>query len=356
MPARCHETFQNAPRYNENAASLERVSELLKPDGMVIARLLVVDGDPEVRKHLQKSLEARGYEVLAASSGLEALERFEADPVDIIVLDLELHGGMDGIEVCRRAKALREDEPPAVVFLTAVSDVRAKVRSLEAGGDDFCVKPVDLDELDARLRVIVRWRSRATKLQDETTRYRKVALVDPLTDLANRRALETELERSWARLERGGRSLALHVIDIDRFKTFNDRYGHRTGDEVLRAVAGGVAGAIRKMDQAFRYGGEEFVVLAPEAGHAGAVSIAERIRAAVARTSVQMPPGELATLPVLSVTVSVGLAVAPDPGIPTAQALLEAADRALYDAKSSGRNRLAVAPRVAPQHGAAFTA
>ncbi|MBI3725708.1 GGDEF domain-containing protein, partial [bacterium] len=163
----------------------------------------------------------------------------------------------------------------------------------------------------------------------------------------NRRSFEAELERAWARLERGGRPLALLMVDIDRFKAFNDRYGHRTGDAVLSATARAIKEAIRKGDQAFRLGGEEFVVIAPEATRDGALVVAERVRAAVAAQKVEPPPDASSTR-LLSVTVSVGVAVAPEPSIGNAAALLEATDRALYDAKAAGRDRVALATTAVP--------
>jgi diguanylate cyclase (GGDEF)-like protein len=142
----------------------------------------------------------------------------------------------------------------------------------------------------------------------------------------------------------------LLICDIDRFKAFNDRYGHRTGDEVLKAVSKAIAGAVRKGDAAFRLGGEEFVVLAPEASREGAVIIAERIRRAVSSEKVSPPPDSSSTRP-LSVTVSVGLAVVPDPAIPSRPALIECADRALYDAKAAGRDRVVVAAATVSHGG-----
>ncbi|MEZ0230202.1 MAG: diguanylate cyclase, partial [Planctomycetota bacterium] len=244
-------------------------------------RVLYIDDDADARRLLSKALSLRGYEVRAAADGPTGLAELKREPADVVLLDLRLPG-MDGIEVCRQVKALAGETFLPVIFLTAQTDVTEKVKALEGGGDDFCVKPVFLDELDARVRVLLRLRSRERRLMNETQKFRRIALVDPLTELGNRRAFEAELERAWARVERNARPLALLIADIDRFKAFNDRYGHRTGDEVLKAVAKALGNAVRKGDSAYRLGGEEFVVLAPEATREGAVIIAERIRRAVA--------------------------------------------------------------------------
>lgn len=311
-------------------------------------RVLYIDDDADARRLLSKALSLRGYEVRSAQDGPLGLAELKREPADVVLLDLRLPG-MDGIEVCRKVKELAGDTFLPVIFLTAQTDVTEKVKALEGGGDDFCVKPVFLDELDARIRVLLRLRSRERRLMNETQKFRRIALVDPLTELGNRRAFEAELERAWARVERNQRPLALLIADIDRFKAFNDRYGHRTGDEVLKAVARAIGSAIRKGDAAFRLGGEEFVVLAPEASREGAVIIAERVRRAVAFEKVAPPPDSSSTRP-LSVTVSVGLAVVPDAAIPSRSSLIECADRALYDAKAAGRDRVVVAA-ASLQHG-----
>ncbi len=304
-------------------------------------RVLYIDDDADARRLLSKALTLRGYEVRAVPDGLSGLAELKKEPADAVLLDLKLPG-MDGIEVCRKVKELAGETFLPVVFLTAQTDVAEKVRALEGGGDDFCVKPVFLDELDARIRVLLRLRSRERRLMNETQKFRRIALVDSLTELGNRRAFEAELDRAWARVERTHRPLALLIADIDRFKAFNDRYGHRTGDEVLKAVSKALSSAVRKGDTAYRLGGEEFVILAPEATREGAVIIAERVRRAVAGEKVSPPPDSSSTRP-LSVTVSVGLAVVPDAAIAGTQALIECADRALYDAKAAGRDRVVLA-------------
>jgi diguanylate cyclase (GGDEF)-like protein len=314
-------------------------------------RILYIDDDADARVLMSKALALRGYDVTGAQDGPTGLAELRRQLPDLVVLDLTLPG-MDGIEVCQKAKEIAGDTYLPVIFLTAQTDVQEKVRAFDSGGDDFCVKPVFLDELDARMRVLLRVGSRERKLLNETARFRRIALVDPLTDLGNRRAFETELERGWARMERTARPLALIIADIDRFKAFNDRYGHRTGDEVLKGVARALQSAVRKGDTAFRLGGEEFVVLAPESTREGAILIAERIRRAVSIEKVAPPPDASSTR-ALSVTVSLGVAVAPDGSIPNRAALLEAADRALYDAKAAGRDRVVVAAVTVPHGGAA---
>ncbi len=304
-------------------------------------RILYIDDDEDARSLLGTALSQRGYTVVCVRDGETGLTEHEREPFDLVLLDLTLPK-TDGLEVCRRIKALSGESFVPVIFLTARSEVAEKVKALESGGDDFCVKPILLDELEARMRVLLRMRSRERVLRAETQKFRRIALVDPLTELWNRRSFEAELERAWARLERGGRPLALLMVDIDRFKAFNDRYGHRTGDEVLRATARAIKSAIRKGDQAFRLGGEEFVVLAPDSSREGALVIAERVRSAIAAEKVQPPP-DASSSKLLSVTASVGVAVAPDPSVATSSALVEASDRALYDAKAAGRDRVALA-------------
>ncbi len=316
-----------------------------------LTRILYVDDDGDARELLGKALTLRNYSVRTAPDGPSALAELTRESADLVLLDLRLPG-MDGLEVCRRIKAMADAEGTflPVIFLTSHSDVTEKVRALEGGGDDFCVKPVFIDELDARIRVLLRLRTRERRLHDETQKFRRIALVDPLTDLGNRRAFEAELDRAWARSERSQRPLALVMVDIDRFKAFNDRYGHRTGDEVLKVVAGAVSGAIRKGDAAFRLGGEEFVIIAPEATREGAVLMAERVRRAVAAEKVAPPPDASAVRP-LSVTCSLGIAVVPDAAIPNKSALVEASDRALYDAKAAGRDRVVLAAQTVAHGG-----
>jgi diguanylate cyclase (GGDEF)-like protein len=159
-----------------------------------------------------------------------------------------------------------------------------------------------------------------------------VALSDALTDLGNRRAFDARLEREWARHARSGRPIALLVLDVDRFKEVNDTLGHRAGDEVLRLVADALRIAVRAGDEAFRTGGDEFALIA-DADDQGAVAIAARVRDAVAGSR---------GAPV-AISVSIGVASAPGPGIDSSESLLVRADRALYEAKRAGRGRIASA-------------
>ncbi|MBI3723853.1 response regulator, partial [bacterium] len=139
-------------------------------------RILYVDDDEDARSLIGTALTLRGYTVRCVPDGKMALAELEREPADLVLLDLTLQGST-GIETCRRIKALTEDAFLPVIFLTARSDVAEKVKALEGGGDDFCVKPILLDELDARMRVLLRMRSRERFLRAETQRFRKIALV-----------------------------------------------------------------------------------------------------------------------------------------------------------------------------------
>jgi len=291
-------------------------------------RILSIDDDPDLRITLACVLTDLGFDVYSAADGPSGLDQFLTHGADVVLLDLALPG-MDGLSVCRELKALAGDTHLPVIFVTGRSDARTKVQLLEEG-DDFCVKPFPPEELVARIHVQMRIAGRAHRLATESGRLRIMSLTDALTGLGNRRALDTTLGREWARMERSGRPLAVLMADIDRFKAFNDTHGHQAGDSILKAVARGLEQPIRNCDQVFRFGGEEFVVVLPEATREGALLAAERIRNQVAAQHVGP----------LSVTVSVGVAVAPNPATPNPGALIEAADHALFVAKAAGRNRV----------------
>jgi diguanylate cyclase (GGDEF)-like protein len=292
-------------------------------------RILCVDDDPEILAALADALEALGFEVARAGTGAKAIDAYLEGGADLVVLDLELPD-MQGVDVCRAVKTLAGGSFLPVLFLTGHSDRATHIRVLDGGGDDYCTKPTSIEELAAHIRVLLRARNREQVLEHESGRYRRIALLDPLTELGNRRAFDQELEREWSHVERHGHALALLVADADRFKAVNDRHGHRAGDGILRNIARSIAGATRQGDSAFRQGGDEFALLLPETDLAGALVVAERIRADVALS------GRKTTIPV---TVSIGAAAAPGPGIHASLDLVEAADRALYEAKVAGRDR-----------------
>jgi len=292
------------------------------------ARVLYIEADPDARLRVATSLETLGYRVTCVQDGPTALASFGAGAPDVVLLGLHLIG-MEAVEVCRRVKALAIDSFLPVIYLTSESEVSEKVRVLEAGGDDFCVEPMRVAELDARIRVLLRMRARELRIVTQSNRFKLIAYVDALTEVGNRRAFEKTMEQVWGSLERH-EALALLVVDIDHFKSVNDMHGHAVGDRVLQGVARAIQHAVRKADEVFRFGGEEFVIIAPGVDRAAAVAIGERVREHVSRAVEEDAR--------VKVTVSVGVAVGTRDALETPRELFLAADRALYEAKTTGRN------------------
>ncbi len=292
-------------------------------------RILTVDDDSDFRGTLVEGLTEQGFDVRSAADGPSAVEAYLRDGADAIVLDLDL-GGADGTTVCRELKELAGEAFLPVIFLTGCVNVRARLRALAEGADDLCLKPCSVEELSARLAILLRTRDRQSQLMSELVSLRRHALVDPLTGLGNRRAFDADLQREWACMERSGRPLAMLYADIDRFKGINDKHGHQAGDAILGRVGRAITRTIRTGDQAFRIGGEEFAILLPGTDQNGALVVAERILLSV-MTDVVGPA---------DVTISLGLSVAPGASVTSPDMLIEAADAGLYAAKRAGRNRV----------------
>ena len=246
---------------------------------------------------------------------------------------------MDGVEVCRR---LREDPDAAdryvyVILLTARAAKEDIVTGMEAGADDYVVKPFHPHELQVRIRAgrrIVELQSELVKARDQ---LRIQATHDTLTGLLNRGAILDRLESEIARSKRERTRLAIAMCDIDHFKKVNDDYGHQPGDAVLKQVARRLREALRTYDAIGRYGGEEFLAIMPGCDLSHAAALGERLRACI---SGKPMPG---TDPPLRITISVGVSQADDPDAIQADDLIRQADNALYAAKRNGRNRVEAA-------------
>jgi diguanylate cyclase (GGDEF)-like protein len=301
-------------------------------------RILVVDDEPISRLLVQAAVDWLGHHWIAADDGQEAWECFQQDEPDVLITDLMMPG-VDGLELCRRVRANAQTSYTYIILVTVLGDRQDIVRGMDAGADDYLVKPLQLFDLQARLIAA----QRVTDLHAELDRHRAqlahLARHDPLTGLSNRRSLDEDLEVLHARSQRYGRGFALAMCDIDRFKAYNDTYGHQAGDQALRAVAATIAGEVRGGDGVYRYGGEEFLLVLPEQTPDTALVAVERVRSAVERLAIPQP----AAGPGGRLTLSAGIA-AFRPGEPTtAQELLQQADAALYRAKAAGRNQLALA-------------
>jgi diguanylate cyclase (GGDEF)-like protein len=318
--------------------------------------VLIVDDSRASREALRTLLEAKGYTVVScAASGPEALEFLGVSAsnslpgdVDVILMDVEMPG-MDGIETCRRIKACTRFKDTPILIVTGLPEEQLLETAFEAGAADYIPKPVYGPELLARLRAalnlkreIDNLKAREQELVGVTEQLRRLnrdlerlAVLDELTGAANRRLFNLMLHQEWGRAAREVQSVALVMVDIDFFKNYNDRYGHQSGDECLQQVAAALGSvAQRSGDQVARYGGEEFVVLMPHTGLTGAVIVAEKLRKRVEDLHITHAASPVAS----HVTISLGVAA----GIPerrtTPDALLAAADHALYEAKRNGRN------------------
>jgi diguanylate cyclase (GGDEF)-like protein len=301
-------------------------------------KVLVVDDEPLARLVLQTAVERLGHQWSAAEDGEGAWREFTEDKPDVLITDLMMPG-MDGLELCRRVRrhAAAHGGYTYVILATVLGDREDVVRGMEAGADDYLVKPVEVFSLQSRLIAA----QRVTALHAELAGYRaelsRLAHTDPLTRLGNRLSMEEELTALDARGRRYGHRYCLAMCDVDLFKNYNDTLGHQAGDEALQAVAAKMKREIRTGDSVYRYGGEEFLLVLPEQVPETARVAVERVRAAVEQLGIRHPAAPAGVL-----TISAGVA-AYTPGDPTTlDELLERADAALYRAKSAGRNRVAM--------------
>lgn len=299
-------------------------------------KVLIADDDPVVYRLVEASLRGAGYDPVVAVDGIEALRILsEPDSPRLVVLDW-LMPRLDGLGVCRAIRAGRQEPYVYVLLLTSNDRQEDIVEGLDAGADDYVTKPCDLLELQARLRAAVRILDLQDQLVGAREALREQATHDPLTGLLNRGAVLDTLQKECARSDRAGADLGVIMLDVDHFKAINDTYGHLVGDGVLREIAWRLRASIRTYDSIGRFGGEEFLVVAPGCGVAAAQELAERLRACVGDTEIPCAGRALA------VTVSLGAASRAVGA--RHDLLLRSADDALYAAKSNGRNRLEIDP------------
>lgn len=296
------------------------------------ARLLIVDDQP-INIQTLYQIFSGDCAVFMATSGEAALEFCRTQPLpDLILLDVVMPG-LDGIETCRRLKAMSATADVPVLFVSAHNDAVNEAQALEAGGMDFISKPVTPAVVRARVR-------NHLTLKAQSDLLRELAFVDVLTGAANRRRLDDALSAEWRRCRRNGTSLAALMIDIDHFKTYNDYLGHLAGDKCLQRVAALLMrGFSRSHDLVGRFGGEEFVCLMPECDISGAAQKARELLTSLAAEEIPHPRSPVSPF----VTISIGVAAVVPHGDIDATWLLVHADGALYRAKVNGRNQIAVA-------------
>jgi len=293
--------------------------------------VLVVD-DSQLNLQIMRDILAEECEIVPATSGEQALELVMSEPIDLILLDVMM-SGMDGYEVCKQLKRNPLTQNIPVIFVSAMRNVEDETKGLESGAIDYIVKPFSPSIIKARV-----------KNHLELKKYRdileKLSLMDGLTGLANRRHFDEVFDKEWRRTLRNSDTLSVLLFDIDFFKKYNDYYGHLKGDDVLRHVGKVLRVSIsRGGDFVARYGGEEFVAVLPSASVEDALKVARKVRENVELLKIVHQASEVSEY----VTVSVGIAsVKPEKNMVPVE-LVEKADSALYQAKSQGRNRVAIA-------------
>jgi diguanylate cyclase (GGDEF)-like protein len=291
--------------------------------------VLIVDDVPTNIQILAHALSS-AYRIKVASTGKDALKIAQRERPDLILLDIMMPG-MDGFEVCRRLKSDAHTHKIPVIFVTAKNADADEEQGLNLGAVDYITKPFSIPIAKARIRNHIRLKQQADLLES-------LSLLDALTGIPNRRRFDEALASELKRAARDGTTLSLLMIDIDHFKQYNDYYGHGAGDVCLQTVATELSrGVVRPSDVVARYGGEEFVIILPETDLVSAMQIAERLRQRIEALALPHAYSESASI----VTISIGVAAQAEfTDNNLAQPLNDAADKALYLAKESGRNRV----------------
>ena len=300
-----------------------------------VMKILIAEDDITSCNVLSAILRKWGFDPVVTVDGnaaWAALQRLAAPR--LVILDRNMPG-MDGLEVCRRLREAESSDPSYVILLTGRRERADIVQGLEAGANDYISKPYDNEELQARLRVGQRLLELQGRLQEARDALAHQATHDSLTGMLNRPAILDRVKAELSRMKRQGGTMSVGMCDLDHFKKINDTYGHQTGDDMLIGFAKCIQSQLRDYDCIGRYGGEEFLVVAPGSPGQNCKSLYQRLCTAVAGTGMQTQTG------VISITFSIGVAAAT--GGCTVDGLLASADAALYQAKADGRNRVAYA-------------
>ena len=301
--------------------------------------MILAHAEAQTRDRFARVLRAVGHDVTCAGDAAAAVERARAQAPDVILVDVAL---CDAEPLVAELKGDPEAYRAAVVLVERAGlDLEAAVAALRGGVQDFLVEPVDDAELVARVEAAGRTKVLQEELVVQSRRLEALIFEDPLTGLSNRRFILTQLGGQVSAARRHGRPFSVAMLDIDHFKSVNDRHGHAAGDHVLGEVTHALREHLRAEDQLGRLGGEEFLALLPDAGDRAAAAAAEKLRAEVEERAVEVEGHGL------TVTVSVGWATWD--GDEDADRLLRRADTALYEAKRRGRNRVQGAPATLPR-------
>lgn len=304
-------------------------------------KILLVDDTKTDQLIMRAYLEDMGHEVILGNNGVEAVEAYNSNKPDLILMDV-IMPEMDGLQAATEIRKDTSDWIP-IIFLSARVNPEDITEGIEAGGDDYLTKPVDQKVLVAKLKAmqrIAKMRQKLITVSGELERVndelKLLVNIDGLTGLANRRNLDRVLKIDMARSIRYKQPLTVMLADIDHFKAFNDHYGHLEGDECLKKVAGALSAVCKRgTDLVARYGGEEFAVILPDTQAENAMIVAENLRAAV--ENLKIPNKNSSTSDYC--TISIGVYTKITEKGEMAEKLLQKADEGLYQSKESGRNR-----------------
>ncbi|MGA6925791.1 MAG: diguanylate cyclase [Desulfosarcina sp.] len=289
--------------------------------------ILIVDDDLSIRDAMHEYIDLFGYRASVASSAEEALDVLSASVVEVVITDILLPG-MDGLALTDRIKRNHDVD---VIVMTGYSTEYSYEEAISKGASDFVFKPVRFEELLLRLKRVLNERHLNQERVQMLEKLKKLSITDGLTQLFNSRHFYSQLKGEIERVNRYGHKLSLLLLDIDNFKEYNDTYGHLEGDKVLLRIGRIIRACLRKMDTAYRYGGEEFTVILPGTHAEEATTVAERLRAAVAAEDFFDGIGT-------GVRVTISIGVTQYRQEEEIASFVQRADQAMYQSKQGGRN------------------
>jgi diguanylate cyclase (GGDEF)-like protein len=315
-------------------------------------KILVADDDPTSRLIAQTAVESLGHDCDIAIDGNEAWSAFRSGQPDVVITDWMMPG-QSGLQLCEKIRAEPDGGHVYLILVTSHDGHAQILAGMSAGADDYLLKPLNPQELEARLiaatrvaalhRQLAFQRAQMEALNEELS---KLARRDPLTGLKNRRVLQEDLALLDDRVIRYGQRFCVAVLDIDHFKSYNDSYGHQAGDTVLSTVSAELHRQARAGDTLYRYGGEEFLCVLPEQTLAMGIGVIQRMRAGIQLLNIEHAANRLGV-----VTVSAGVALLGPDDKKSVVDVVKEADDALYQAKQLGRNRVESLGHVTPAPG-----